>query len=70
MGNNHAKKHLTTTTLPTLESHLWEAINILRDSPVDRADWKSFILPFIFFKRINDLGYVAVKKSLNFRAQR
>ena len=43
-----------TTTLSQLESHLWEAANILRGSPVDRTDWKSYILPLLFFKRICD----------------
>jgi type I restriction enzyme M protein len=42
-------------TLSTLESHLWEAANILRGSPVDRTDWKSYILPLLFFKRICDV---------------
>ena len=42
-------------TLPELESHLWEAANILRGSPVDRADWKSYILPLLFFKRVCDV---------------
>ncbi len=41
--------------LTTLESHLWEAANILRGSPVDRTDWKSYILPLLFFKRICDV---------------
>jgi len=41
--------------LSTLESHLWEAANILRGSPVDRTDWKSYILPLLFFKRICDV---------------
>jgi type I restriction enzyme M protein len=44
-----------TITLSTLESHLWEAANILRGSPVDRTDWKSYILPMLFFKRICDV---------------
>lgn len=44
-----------TLTLSTLESHLWEAANILRGSPVDRTDWKSYILPLMFFKRICDV---------------
>ncbi len=44
-----------TITLPKLESHLWEAANILRGSPVDRTDWKSYILPLLFFKRICDV---------------
>ena len=43
------------TTLSQLESSLWEAANILRGSPVDRADWKSYILPLLFYKRICDV---------------
>jgi type I restriction enzyme M protein len=39
----------------TLESHLWEAANILRGSPLDRTDWKGYILPLLFFKRICDV---------------
>ena len=42
-------------TLSYLESHLWEAANILRGSPVDRTDWKSYILPLLFYKRICDV---------------
>lgn len=42
-------------TLSELESHLWEAANILRGSPVDRTDWKSYILPLLFYKRICDV---------------
>ncbi len=42
-------------TLDQLEAHLWEAANILRGSPVDRTDWKSYILPMLFFKRICDV---------------
>jgi type I restriction enzyme M protein len=42
-------------SLSALESHLWEAANILRGSPVDRTDWKSYILPLLFFKRLCDV---------------
>ena len=42
-------------TLSELEAHLWEAANILRGSPVDRTDWKSYILPLLFYKRICDV---------------
>ena len=38
-----------------LHSHLWEAANILRGSAVDRTDWKGYILPLLFFKRISDV---------------
>jgi len=34
---------------------LWEAANILRGSAVDRTDWKGYILPLLFFKRISDV---------------
>ena len=39
--------------LGQLESHLWEAANILR-GPVDAADFKTYLLPLLFFKRISD----------------
>ncbi len=38
-----------------LKSTLWEAANILRGSAVDRTDWKGYILPLFFFKRICDV---------------
>ncbi len=38
-----------------LKSTLWEAANILRGSAVDRTDWKGYILPLLFFKRISDV---------------
>ena len=50
-------------TLSELESHLWGAANILRGSPVDRTDWKSYILPLLFFKRLCDVyddGYAEI----------
>lgn len=37
-----------------LRSALWSAANILRGSAVDRTDWKGYILPLLFFKRISD----------------
>ena len=40
--------------LSTLESHLWESANILR-GPVDAADFKTYIFPVLFFKRISDV---------------
>ena len=38
-----------------LKSSLWEAANTLRGSAVDRTDWKGYILPLLFFKRISDV---------------
>jgi hypothetical protein len=42
-------------TLPELKSHLWNCAEILRGSAVDRTDWKAYILPLLFFKRICDV---------------
>jgi type I restriction enzyme M protein len=42
------------TTLSQLESHLWESANILR-GPVDAADFKTYVFPLLFFKRISDV---------------
>jgi len=44
----------STITLNQLESHLWESANILR-GPVDAADFKTYIFPLLFFKRICDV---------------
>lgn len=40
--------------LSQLEAHLWESANILR-GPVDAADFKTYIFPLFFFKRICDV---------------
>ena len=41
-------------SLTTLEGHLFEAANILR-GPVDAADFKTYIFPLLFFKRVSDV---------------
>src|SRR5436305_4525707 len=46
-----ANKHIN---LSELEAHLWESANILR-GPVDAADFKTYIFPLLFFKRISDV---------------
>lgn len=45
---------MTTTSLDQLENHLWESANILRGT-VDAADFKTYIFPLLFFKRICDV---------------
>lgn len=42
-------------TLQDLKSHLWNCAEILRGSAVDRTDWKAYILPLLFFKRLCDV---------------
>ena len=51
--NNLAKRNGNNGLLniSTLSSHLWEAANILR-GPVDAADFKTYIFPLLFFRRI------------------
>src|SRR5664280_2977669 len=41
-------------SLSQLESYLLEAANILR-GPVDAADFKTYVFPLLFFKRISDV---------------
>ena len=41
------------SALARLEAHLWEAANILRGT-VDAADFKTYVFPLLFFKRISD----------------
>jgi type I restriction enzyme M protein len=41
--------------LQELKSHLWNCAEVLRGSAVDRTDWKAYILPLLFFKRICDV---------------
>ena len=40
--------------LTRLDNELWESANILR-GPVDAADFKTYIFPLLFFKRISDV---------------
>ncbi len=45
---------LVELDVSTLENHLWASANILR-GPVDAADFKTYIFPLLFFKRISDV---------------
>lgn len=45
---------ISPISLSDIESHLWESANILR-GPVDAADFKTYIFPLLFFKRICDV---------------
>ena len=44
----------TGITQQELESRLWAAANSLR-GPVDPSDFKAYIFPLLFFKRISDV---------------
>src|SRR3989442_5132195 len=49
--------------LQDLKSHLWNCAQILRGSAVDRTDWKAYILPLFFFKRICDVWDEETKEA-------
>lgn len=42
------------TTANRLFNHLYQACNILR-GPIDQDDYKSYVIPILFFKRISDV---------------
>ena len=44
-----------TISSSELKAVLWGAANTLRGSAIDRTDWKGYILPLLFFKRISDV---------------
>lgn len=46
---------MTETTFADLKSRLWQCAEVLRGSAVDRTDWKAYILPLVFFKRLSDV---------------
>jgi type I restriction enzyme M protein len=55
-GNGVAQAQSTpngTLTQQELESRLWAAANSLR-GPVDPADFKAYIFPLLFFRRVSD----------------
>jgi type I restriction enzyme M protein len=51
-------------TLSELEQHLWGAANILR-GPIDQADFKSYVFPLLFLKRISDFYDEEFREALD-----
>jgi type I restriction-modification system DNA methylase subunit len=56
--------HVVQLDIGTLSNHLWESANILR-GPVDAADFKTYIFPLLFFKRISDVFDEELTVALN-----
>ncbi|WP_440955421.1 type I restriction-modification system subunit M [Methanosarcina sp. Mfa9] len=54
---------MSKITLSELEQNLWGAANILR-GPVDASDFKSYIFPLLFFKRISDVYDEEFKEAM------
>lgn len=53
-----------TLTLPELEQYLAKAADILRGS-IDQADFKAYIFPLMFFKRISDVYLEEFSEALD-----
>jgi type I restriction enzyme M protein len=54
---------LNKITLSEVEQYLWGAANLLR-GPIDNADFKAYIFPLLFFKRISDIYDEEYKQAL------
>ena len=52
-------------TQKQLEDYLWGAANILRGM-IDVADFKQYIFPLLFFKRVRDLWDEEYQTALDF----
>lgn len=57
-------------TLHDLKAHLWNCAEILRGSAVDRTDWKAYILPLLFFKRLSDVWDEEYQAAVGRRGRR
>jgi type I restriction enzyme M protein len=51
-------------TQPELESYLWGAATVLRGT-IDAGDYKQFIFPLLFFKRISDVWEEEAQRALD-----
>ena len=54
-----------TLTLDELERHLWEAAHIIT-GPIDASDYKTYIFPVLFFKRVCDVYDEEFEEALSF----
>ncbi len=54
MARNDSDNDKTVTSSQELFSHLYEACNILR-GPINQDEYKSYVTPILFFKRISDV---------------
>ena len=53
-GQISIKNKMTLINLKNLEAHLWHAAHIIT-GPIDASDYKTYIFPILFFKRICDV---------------
>lgn len=54
---------MTLIKLQDLEAHLWHAAHIIT-GPIDASDYKTYIFPILFFKRISDVYDEEYEKAI------
>jgi type I restriction enzyme M protein len=52
-------------SLNDLERHLWEAAHIIT-GPIDASDYKTYIFPILFFKRVCDVYDEEFEEAMEF----
>lgn len=62
-STNSRRPARTTLTLSELEQYLARAADLLRGS-IDQSDFKAYIFPLMFFKRINDVYLEEYEQAL------
>ena len=62
---NEMKTKNNNLSLSNLERHLWEAAHIIT-GPIDASDYKTYIFPILFFKRVSDVYDEEYKEALDF----
>lgn len=55
---------MTLINLKDLEAHLWHAAHIIT-GPIDASDYKTYIFPILFFKRICDVYDEEFEEAMN-----
>ena len=53
--NNSSLTDNSYADVQDLKKRLWSCADLLRGTAVDRTDWKAYILPLVFYKRICDV---------------
>lgn len=61
-GINEQEAESRETTAARLYKHLFEACNILR-GPINQDEYKSYVIPILFFKRMSDVYDEEVQKA-------
>ncbi len=56
---------MNTISLADLERHLWEAAHIIT-GPIDASDYKQYIFPLLFYKRLSDVYQDEYEQALKF----